>query len=79
MKRSPKYPCPEPAAIKRARREAGLTQTQAATLIYKALRTWQQYEGGQRKMDPQLWETWRQKSQRIGRKQFAVAPTVRRA
>jgi len=47
---------PTPEQIKQARKDAGLNQTQAATLIYKGLRTWQQWEKGERKMDPALWE-----------------------
>lgn len=41
---------------------AGLTQTAAAVLIYKKLRTWQQWEAGTRKMDPALWELWTMKA-----------------
>ena len=42
--------------IKLARLSAGLTQKQAADLICSALRTWQQYESGDRRMHPGLWE-----------------------
>jgi DNA-binding transcriptional regulator YiaG len=53
--------CPTPEQIKQARENAGLTQTQAATLIYKGLRTWQGWEAsegekGHRKMDAAFWE-----------------------
>lgn len=47
---------PEPESILAARTNAGLTQTQAAELIYSALRTWQQWEAGDRRMHPGLWE-----------------------
>jgi putative transcriptional regulator len=52
---------PTPAQIKAARKAAGLTQTQAASLIGKPLRTWQNWEGdpalpSSRKMDAALWE-----------------------
>jgi putative transcriptional regulator len=52
---------PPPAQIKEAREQAGLTQTQAANLIYKGLRTWQGWETpvgkkGHRKMDAAFWE-----------------------
>jgi DNA-binding transcriptional regulator YiaG len=52
---------PSPLKIKQARMEAGLTQAQAATLIYKGLRTWQGWETaeslpGHRKMDPAFFE-----------------------
>lgn len=49
---------PRPAEIAQTREEAGLTQTQAAELIYSTLRTWQDWEGGQRRMHPALWEYW---------------------
>jgi len=49
---------PTPAEITKARMDAGLTQTQAATLIYKTLRAWQHWEANKRKMDPALWELW---------------------
>ena len=48
-----------PAAIIAAREEAGLTQTAAADLIYSGLRTWQQWEAGDRRMHPALWDLFR--------------------
>ena len=50
---------PMPAAIIAAREEAGLTQTAAADLIYSGLRTWQQWEAGDRRMHPALWDLFR--------------------
>ena len=47
---------PTPEQIKTARTDAGLTQTQAATLIYSELRTWQHWEKGDRRMHPAFWE-----------------------
>jgi DNA-binding XRE family transcriptional regulator len=47
---------PAPAQIKQARKDAGLTQTAAADLIYKSCRAWQQYEKGDRAMDLALFE-----------------------
>ena len=47
---------PTPEQIKQARAAAGLTQTQAADLIYKSCRAWQQYEKGDRAMDKALFE-----------------------
>ena len=41
---------PSPEAIKAARAAAGLTQTQAAALIYCTMRGWQDWEGGKRAM-----------------------------
>lgn len=57
-------PSPSPADIKSAREKIqerlGLGITEAkqwcAALIYKGLRTWQQWENGDRKMDPAFWE-----------------------
>lgn len=47
---------PSPEQIKQSRLLAGLTQTEAAELIYKQCRAWQQYEAGDRKMDPAFYE-----------------------
>ncbi|MDA8663971.1 helix-turn-helix domain-containing protein [Porticoccaceae bacterium] len=47
---------PNKSEIKQARIDAGLSQTEAANLIYKGLRTWQQWKKGDRKMDPAFWE-----------------------
>ncbi len=49
---------------------AGLTQKQAAALIYRSERAWQDWEGGQRTMDPQLWEVFQTKAARVERRQF---------
>jgi len=62
--------CPTPEQIKQARESAGLTQTQAAELIYKGLRTWQGWESangssGHRNMDPAFWELFLLKTKRI--------------
>lgn len=54
---------PAPDAIKAARAAAGLTQTDAARLIHSTLRTWQQWEAGDRRMHPGLWELWQMKTQ----------------
>ena len=35
---------------------AGLSQTEAATLVHVAFRTWQQWEAGDRRMHPAFWE-----------------------
>lgn len=47
---------PTSEQIKQARRDAGLTQTEAAELIYKGCRAWQQYEKCDRAMDAAYWE-----------------------
>lgn len=46
---------PAPEAIRAAREAAGLTQTKAAELVMGTLRTWQDWEGGARRMHPGLW------------------------
>ena len=47
---------PTPAQIRAARELVGLTQTEAATLIYSKLRTWQDWESGKAAMHAGLWE-----------------------
>lgn len=47
---------PEPATIVAAREAANLTQSAAAELVHSSLRTWQQWEAGDRRMHPGLWE-----------------------
>jgi DNA (cytosine-5)-methyltransferase 1 len=47
---------PTPAEIRAAREEAGLTLAAAAALVHSALRSWQQWEAGERKMHPAFWE-----------------------
>jgi len=51
-------PSSNPAAtdISAARMQAGLTQTAAGDLVHTALRTWQQWEAGDRRMHPAIWE-----------------------
>ena len=52
---------PAPEEIRAARDAAGLSQTAAAELVHSKLRTWQQWEAGDRKMHPGLWELFRLK------------------
>jgi len=49
---------PTPQQIKEARVKAGLTQMQAAELVHKKLRTWQDWEhkSGKYKIDLTAWE-----------------------
>lgn len=52
---------PSATDIRAARKAAGLTQGQAAALIYSTLRAWQGWEAGAesdsgRRMHPGLWE-----------------------
>lgn len=56
--RGPKGPSanPTPEQVRDARESAGLTQTEAATLIHSTMRAWQEWEAGNRRMHPGLWE-----------------------
>lgn len=45
-----------PEQLKQARSNAGLSQTQAAKLVHRSLRNWQQMEGGERQIDPAIFE-----------------------
>jgi DNA-binding XRE family transcriptional regulator len=47
---------PTPEAVKAARIAAGLTQEQAGAAVGVARRTWQDWERGQRRMPPGLFE-----------------------
>jgi DNA-binding transcriptional regulator YiaG len=68
-KRGAKAPSanPAPGDIIAARQAAALTQTQAASLVYGSLRTWQQWEAGDRRMHAGLWELFRLKTALIER------------
>lgn len=52
---------PTPEQIKQTRHDAGLTQTQAAALVYSELRSWQYWEKGDRSMHPSFWELFNMK------------------
>ena len=47
---------PTPLEIRVKRLELDLTQTEAAKIVYSSLRAWQQWENGERRMHPGLWE-----------------------
>ncbi len=47
---------PTAAEIRASREAAGLSQTDAAALVYSGLRTWQHWESGDRRMHPAIWE-----------------------
>ncbi len=59
------YKAPKPATIRKARRAVGITQAQAADLIYRSSRAWRYYETGERTMDRPTWELWQQKAARL--------------
>ena len=52
---------PTPSEILRAREDAGLTQQQAADLLFSSWRTWQDWERGERRMNPASWELFNTK------------------
>jgi DNA-binding transcriptional regulator YiaG len=59
---------PAPEDVLAARQAAGLTQTQAAALVHTGLRTWQQWEAGDRGMHPAFWELFIIKSRKPTRR-----------
>lgn len=65
--RGPKGPSanPAPADIITARTAAGLTQSAAGALVHTTLRSWQQWEAGDRRMHPGLWELFQIKTRMI--------------
>lgn len=58
---------PEPSEIKAAREGAALTQTAAGALVHSTCRSWQQWEAGDRRMHPAMWELFRIKAALIVR------------
>lgn len=52
---------PTKQQIKAARIAAGLTQAQAGQLLHANVRTWQQWEAGDRKMHLAFWELFQLK------------------
>jgi DNA-binding XRE family transcriptional regulator len=55
---------PTAQQVKQARKEAGLTQKQAADKIMVSKRSWQYYEAGQREMSAAVWELYKIKTVR---------------
>lgn len=53
---------PSKRAITKARNAAGLSKAEAAASIRVAVRTWQQYERGDRVMHPAFWELFNLKA-----------------
>jgi DNA-binding transcriptional regulator YiaG len=53
---------PKPEEIKAARVHAGLTQTEAASLVHSTCRVWQQWEAGDRRMHPAFFELFQIKA-----------------
>lgn len=52
---------PTKEEIAAAREKAGMTQTEAAAVIFCSLNAWQQWEAGDRRMHPAFWELWKLK------------------
>lgn len=50
---------PTPSEIVALRKSSGITQTEAANLVYSKLRTWQGYEWGENDMHPAMWELFK--------------------
>jgi putative transcriptional regulator len=67
--RGPKGPQsnPTPEQVREARNMLGLTQTEAAALIYCTLRGWQGWEDGSRRMHPAFWELFVSKSRSLAK------------
>jgi DNA (cytosine-5)-methyltransferase 1 len=59
---------PRPADVLAARKRAGLTQTEAARVIYSTLRTWQDWESGARNCHPAMLELFQLKTTKGKRK-----------
>lgn len=49
---------PTPDQVRRAREAAGLTQTEAAALVYCQPLAWARWEAGDRTMHQAFWELW---------------------
>jgi putative transcriptional regulator len=54
-----KHPKPQP--VRAARTAAGLTQAEAAARVQVSLQAWQEWEAGNRRMPPGLWDLVRLK------------------
>ena len=56
LKTPPEISLSLPDELKEARLKSGLTQAQAAKLVYRTTRHWQHMESGDRAIDPAVWE-----------------------
>lgn len=63
---------PTPVEVRAARTDAGLTQLQAAELIYAPMRTFQDWESGISRMHPGLFELFQLKIALLKAEQSAV-------
>lgn len=55
---------PSREAVRQARLDCDMTQTEAAEVVHSTLRTWQQWEAGDRRMHAGLWELFEIKTGR---------------
>lgn len=55
----------EPDKIREARLAAGLTQTQAANVVYVELRSWQRWEAGNNPIPLAAWELFLIKTNQV--------------
>ena len=62
--------------VRTARTDAGLTQIEAAELIYAPMRTLQDWEGGVNRMHPGLWELFQLKIALLKAEQSASKSTL---
>lgn len=62
---APSTPGPNPAVIREFRAAAGLTQSQAAALVYSTKNAWYLWEKGDRAMPYAIWELFSIKAQAI--------------
>ena len=53
---------PSPADIVQTRQAAGLTQQASADLLHTSVRSWQQWEAGDRRMHAAFWELFQIKA-----------------
>ncbi|WP_270956516.1 helix-turn-helix domain-containing protein [Burkholderia pseudomallei] len=53
---------PKPDEIRALREDLGLTQAQAAAVVYSTLSAWQRWEQAERAMHPAMWELFRIKT-----------------
>lgn len=55
---------PSASDVKEARIALGFSAKEAASIVYRTTRNWQQWESGERKMDPALWELFNLKTRK---------------
>src|SRR5574337_928564 len=69
----------EPRVLAALRQAAGLTQAEAGLLVHASMRTWQQWEGSQRRMPRAATELWCLAAYRQGLlPRVLIEPYVRR-